>query len=119
MSEIKYPGACPVCQTDKVEFDIGGKDSSDHWIYWKCEGCQTIIITKDRDYQLLYYYFDVVHNNRRYSATFQPPSNFFLEYQDQEEEIPLEWKSVLTFSFLPDITPSNFLQKLKTILTFL
>lgn len=75
-----------------------------------CPECRTSHLFRDQ--KLILYYF--VHNEPKhyYQAIFNCESNRFILYSEN--------KIVLELDFLPqNITPKNYPDKLKTLLTFL
>lgn len=106
------PPSCPSC--DSYNLHLHEERSNPVWI---CRHCQTWVHMDGYDL-ISYYSMEANHNNKVYRAYFYPypktgEHSFALYYV-----VVGIYHPILKLDFLPKINATNFLDKLKTILTF-
>lgn len=85
----------------------------------RCDSCRCWY-QFDNDYKLTYYRFTGIHKKSTYIAEFFLNEPRFLLLKDTKPVDPAELiPKVLELDFLPNINPTNFQDKLPTLLTFL
>lgn len=114
MTKLKI-GKCIYCQKE-CRYDFINK-------YFICENHPIKIHyifehnDDEKGYHLEYFTFQSKYSKNNFNAKFYPKLNKFSLYQQFSNESLM--KEVLTLDFLPELTPDNILDKIKTYLTFL
>lgn len=103
---------CQFCQQECIEKIIHqtslGPGASD----FTCINCSTVVYTKFHQEAQCNKYI-IYHDD--HIATFYLTTNRFELYKVIEENDKLIWKFVVDLPFLPDINPTNFTVRIKTI----
>jgi hypothetical protein len=102
---------CPGCHSpDHIENVINGEV----WFHWKCNVCQTKILTEKETRKISTYYLVATYKDIIYEGMFVINSSIFR----LDRYSPGKWTPVFKLSFLPEFDASNFAKKLPIILTF-
>jgi hypothetical protein len=98
---------CPFCQTQIIKAAQ----------FTPCPTCEYVDIVASVEGDLDSYYIKTIYRGLTYWACFEDVNydpTFIIKYWDKNERL----RTLLTLPYFPNITPDNFSDKLKTILTF-